>query len=570
MKKFIFVFMSILAVGFTASAALGVGGAEEEYLKAKSCWGELKVTPAKARERKAWEHCVGLFEGVHKRYPEGERGAQALFSAGRLMVEIYGKFHKDEDVQAAIKFFNQLVRDYPKDSLADDALFQIGRLRRDPLKDDDRAKKAFEYIVANYPNGDMVAKAKKELESLGGAASGDEPQAAADDEEGQTKAPAGQKDNSPFDNTVAGPRLGAILNSIEVNKGEAATTVSLVLDRKAAYSLDFTPLGPHTKSPPHLDVLLTYTKPGPAIVKEMSVGSVYLAKIEVKKSLLDGGTRLVFQMAPDAAYDVQSKGEKITLRFKPAGSPDLAPAIKGKPVKKVAAPLKGKVMAIVIDPGHGGSDTGAIGPSGLKEKDVALAISKRLAAKLKEAMGATVYMTRDSDATLTLEDRNAFAVAKKADLFISVHANASESRKMSGIETYFLNNASDAAAAKLAKRENRATKKKLSNVEHILSTMLQNYDAAESELLASDVQKSLTARMGRRYEGIRNRRVRSALFYVLVGAKCPAILVESSFISNPKEEKRLKDRVYQAELAGSISDGVQKYFKSGERRMVKL
>ncbi len=141
---------------------------------------------------------------------------------------------------------------------------------------------------------------------------------------------------------------------------------------------------------------------------------------------------------------------------------------------------------------------------------------------------------------------------------------------MSGIETYYLNNASDAAAGKLAKRENKAAKKKLSQVEHILSTMLQNYDTAESEVLASDVQGSLMSRMGKRYEGIRNRRVRSALFYVLFGAKCPAILVESSFISNPREEKRLKDHDYQEELARSILDGIQKYVSSTDRRMVRL
>jgi len=216
-------------------------------------------------------------------------------------------------------------------------------------------------------------------------------------------------------------------------------------------------------------------------------------------------------------------------------------------------------LRIVIDPGHGGKDPGAIGPKGTKEKDIALIISRKLAKELRKKTGAKVYLTRSRDRYLTLEDRDAYAVSKKADLFISIHANASRKRAMTGIETYSLNNASDKAAARLAMRENRASRKTLSDVEHILSTMLQNYDTLESKYVADQVQTSLMKRMSRRYPGVRNRKVRSALFYVLVGAKCPAILVETSFISNPREERRLLNRHYQDHLAIAIAEGVRGY-----------
>lgn len=220
----------------------------------------------------------------------------------------------------------------------------------------------------------------------------------------------------------------------------------------------------------------------------------------------------------------------------------------------------------MIDPGHGGDEAGAMGPRGTKEGDVVLAISKQLAAILEKDKDMGVFLTRKRDKALTLEDRNEFAVSKGADLFISIHANAATNRKMSGIETYFLNNASDKAAEKLARRENMASKKKVSDVEHILSTMLQNYDAAESKDLAMRIQRSLMRRMGKKYPNIKNRSVRSALFYVLVGAKCPAVLVETSFISNPTEEKRLTNKKYQEEIAASIADGIRAYLKDSEKK----
>lgn len=290
----------------------------------------------------------------------------------------------------------------------------------------------------------------------------------------------------------------------------------------------------------------------------------------MKKGILQGGVYINFDMMPGAFYDISSESNKFILRFmrKGAKAPrTVVPAVKPEAKAGEAA---GRPFVVVVDPGHGGTDTGAIGKNGIKEKDVALAISKKLAARIKNDIGAKVYLTRDTDKTLTLEERDAVAVSKKADIFISIHANASTNRKQAGIETYYLNNASDEAAAKLAKRENRSAGKKLSDVQHILSTMLQNYDAAESEFLASDVQKALFDTIGKKYKGVKNRKVRSALFYVLVGAKCPAILVETSFISNPLEEKRLKNPAYQDDVAVAVAGGIKKYIRPAGKRTVQL
>lgn len=616
--------IAVLLVVLAAVPAFAAG-VEDDYLRAKSCYGELKVTPAKAKRQGEWQHCIDLFENVFKKYPQSERGPQALYNVGKLYADAWSKLRKKGDAESAVKAFNEFIRTYPKSTMADDALFTIGKLRHDPLHQDDRARTAYAYILENYPDGDMADKAKAELAALDGGASTEPMGVAVSEGEGvagtaagaksaskeapldkefvgvpgaapskEAKAPAadvaaergaepakvaasakgaGKGKGATFEPPLAGPRNPATLNAIDVAQDSAETEVSLVVSQRAAYSVEFTEMGMRTKSPPQLDMLLPYTHPAADLQKEISVGSPHLARIKVKKGLLEGGVRVIFELAPEASYSISSKGGRILLKFRQGGA-RAYPAPEEKAVKRKAdaAPAKGKGKAfvVVVDPGHGGDDPGAIGKNGTEEKDVTLSLSKRLADDLRDSVDAKVYLTRTDDRTLTLEERNAFAVAKKADLFISIHANASTNRKMSGIETYYLNNASDAASAKLAKRENQAARKKMSDVEHILSTMLQNYDAAESQLLASDVQGALVERIGKRYGGVKDRRVRSALFYVLVGAKCPAILVESSFISNPREEKRLREKGYQTDIAASIAAGVRRYVVSSDKRMVAL
>lgn len=550
--------LCVIACLGVLSIAISVFAASDDaaYLTAKACYSKLNSEGQKPKNDASWKNCATLFEEVARTHPKSDVSPKALYSAGKIYLEAWAQFKEDSNVDAALKVFNELVQGYPQNSLADDALYQIGRLRHNPLKQDDRAQVAYNYIIERYPSGDMVTKAKAELALL----------AASPMPIGESKVKEEEKVASE-----AGPRNIAVLERVEVDEAKDETIVTLALNAHASYSAEFIEQGLRTKSPPLLNLLLPFTRPGPRLAKEIAVSSPEVTRVVVHKSLLGGGARLTFQMSKGADYVINNKGNHIVVRFKHGAR--IQPPAETKTTKDRKAlnvPKKNDTFAIVVDPGHGGTDVGAVGPTGVLEKDVTLLLSKKIANQLREEMDAKVFLTRTHDETLTLEDRNAIAVSKKADLFISVHANASTNRKMAGIETYYLNNASDEAAARLARRENRSARKKMSKVEHILSTMLQNHDAAESQLLARDVQSSLMARMGKRYPGVKNRSVRSALFYVLVGAKCPAILVESSFISNPKEEKRLTNRSYQADLAASITDGIRKYMKTSDKRMVQL
>jgi N-acetylmuramoyl-L-alanine amidase len=220
------------------------------------------------------------------------------------------------------------------------------------------------------------------------------------------------------------------------------------------------------------------------------------------------------------------------------------------------------VKTIVIDPGHGGKDYGAPGYyKGVHEKRIVLDISKKLKKKIEQELNCTVYLTRSTDRYLSLEERTAIANTKNADLFISIHTNSARDRRAYGIETYFLNLATDDEAIRVAALENQTSTKNISDLETILNDLMQNAKIHESKGLATSVQTSLNSHMRKSYNRIRNKGVKQAPFYVLIGAQMPAILVETSFISNPRECKRLTSPQYQNHLCDGIIKGIRRYIK---------
>jgi N-acetylmuramoyl-L-alanine amidase len=221
------------------------------------------------------------------------------------------------------------------------------------------------------------------------------------------------------------------------------------------------------------------------------------------------------------------------------------------------------VSRIVIDPGHGGRDYGAPGYlKGVHEKDIALQIARRLAKLVRQKLKCEVFLTRNSDRFLTLEERTAIANTKNADLFISIHTNSNKDRRAFGIETYFLNLATDDDAIRVAATENATSTKNISDLQTILSDLMQNAKINESSRLAGHVQMSVVGHLRtKRYSRIKDKGVKQAPFYVLLGAQMPAILVETSFISNPRECERLVNPQYQQRLCEAIVIGIEKYIK---------
>ena len=234
-----------------------------------------------------------------------------------------------------------------------------------------------------------------------------------------------------------------------------------------------------------------------------------------------------------------------------------------KTVDLISEEKKWEFKTIVIDAGHGGKDPGAVGYRGTKEKDIALDVAKRLEKKLVKNMNVKIIMTRDEDVFLRLSERTKIANESNGNLFISIHTNAAEDRRASGFETFLIGPNKNEAAVRVAARENAvlelegSTGKKLTNEDLIQATIAQSAFASKSEQFASMVQKEIKKRVQSKDRG-----VKQAGFYVLMGASMPNVLVELGFISNPSEEKKLRSPQYRDQLATAIYRAVEQYQKT--------
>ncbi len=218
-----------------------------------------------------------------------------------------------------------------------------------------------------------------------------------------------------------------------------------------------------------------------------------------------------------------------------------------------------KIGKIVIDAGHGGHDTGTIGPDGLREKDLVLDVALRLGKALESRLGAEVVYTRDDDTFIPLETRTAIANRERADLFISVHANSSDDETARGVETYYLNFTSSKDALEVAARENAVSEKSIHELQDLVKKIALKEKIEESREFAADVEHSLWAGLNAKNPGLRDRGVKKAPFVVLIGANMPSILAEISFVSNPSDEKKLRTGEYRQHIADSLYKGVAKY-----------
>jgi N-acetylmuramoyl-L-alanine amidase len=245
----------------------------------------------------------------------------------------------------------------------------------------------------------------------------------------------------------------------------------------------------------------------------------------------------------------------------PADKPP-QPAQPTKEGYSMARQLGLGIQKIVIDPGHGGKDPGTIGKSGTMEKVIVLDICKRLKDLLDKYESLEVIMTRETDIYVPVENRTVIANQKQADLFISVHANSNPSKKRSGIETFYLNFSRDPSVIETAALENATSTKNLSEMRSILEKIAKNSKILESKELADNIQKNLVETLHKQYGDVKDLGYKGGPFWVLIGVDTPSILVEVSYLSNAKEETRLKDSKYRQNIAQGIYEGIKAYIHS--------
>ncbi|MFZ5467867.1 MAG: N-acetylmuramoyl-L-alanine amidase [Myxococcota bacterium] len=485
----------------TASPALAAPSFEEAYADAREAYYALKGDAQRRQFRHHWINVAKKFERVAAKFPKSERAPDALFTAGELFVELGRLSGAREDWEAAMASYAKLVELHPKHRLADDGALALARLHLDRKADPEGARKLIEQMLSVNPDGDQA----KKLEALAARlpAAKMEPAKAAPERKDVSRSPTADA-------------LLAAISKVTARRVSPVEEAAAALVPKALPKL--------TEVQERLrEVRVGRATPGPAPEK-LDAQATQEAKERLRQV---------------AKHEL---GRELTL----------------------AEQLGLKVRRVVIDAGHGGHDTGAIGPSGVQEKDVALEISKKVAARLTE-VGLEVVLTREDDTFLKLEERAQLANQARGDLFISVHCNSAPSKKLRGVETYSLNIASDRYSLRLAARENASTEKGINDLALILADLATKANTEESARLAAKVQRGLVSALSAKHKGIKDLGTKEALFYVLLGAKMPAILVETSFLSNPVEEKLLGSSRYQEDVATAIAEGVREFLGDRER-----
>ncbi len=376
------------------------------------------------------------------------------------------------------------------------------------------------------------------------------------------------------------PTSPAVLKEMRYWSNPDYTRIAVSMDREVKFEYHQLPSNKDNGTPPRVYIDINGARIG-SNVKDIPIGDGLLKTARVGQYRPDT-VRVVLDMESIKDFkvftfsdpfriiiDLRGERREVLTSARPL-SLQAAP-ISQLPVRNNDAEIKtkanshqipGKIRRIVVDVGHGGHDPGAIGHGGTREKDVVLQIGLRLAEILNEELGLDVVLTRKTDKFLELPERTAIANQVGADLFISIHANAAPSKHANGIETYYLNLAKTEKAAQLAAIENGTSLEKVSLLQAVLFDLMANYKINDSAHLAEEVQKSLYRRLNKKFNSVKNLGVKQGPFYVLVGANMPSILVETAFLSNEREESRLRDPDYQETVAEGILEGIRSYITS--------
>ncbi|HET7841442.1 MAG TPA: N-acetylmuramoyl-L-alanine amidase, partial [Terriglobia bacterium] len=315
--------------------------------------------------------------------------------------------------------------------------------------------------------------------------------------------------------------------------------------------------------------------PAPAKVLDASNPSASPASTAAAEKVSVSSERTPKAVAPDADPPLPEPAAKLVTKTDlPAKKlvakrkeVALLPPPEPKPTRdgqhSLTRALGLKIGRIVIDPGHGGRDTGTIGPHGLMEKDVCLDVALRLGKLIEEKLpGAEVVYTRKDDTYVSLEERTAIANQAHADLFISIHANSSNDPQARGIETYYLNFATSTESMEVATRENATSEESLHNLQDLIQKIARNEKIEESKELAGDIQDTLSQRLQLVSHRERNRGVKKAPFVVLIGANMPSVLSEISFVSNPSDERLLRKAAQRQRIADGLYRGISSYLEN--------
>ena len=513
---------------------------KDTYHQAEACYKKLRHSPKKQKYRENWLLCIEKFKAVYRHNPSGSWAPAGLYMAGVLYEELYGRSFKTSDKENAFKVYDLLIKRYPKSKYRQKA---ENAKRRKALKKTPKTKSPKVIPEKN--------DARVSVDSI----------------ETEIKASSTQDLNAK--ESDPGKAGNAEIVGLRYWSNPNYTRVVIDADNELSYAHRLLKKDTSINKPQRLYVDLNNSRLGKDIKKHILIDDNLLMDTRAGQ-FSSNQVRVVVDIKSFKTYKIFSLKNPFRIVIDVWGKdPRPTPSVvitdkKGDkiPAGALAKQLSLGVRRIVIDPGHGGRDYGAPGYlKGVYEKNISLKVARRLANKIRKKLNCEVIMTRNSDRNLSLEERTAIANTKNADLFISIHTNASRDRRAYGIETFFLNLATDNDAILVAARENATSTKNISDLQSILSDLMQNAKINESSRLAGHVQGSLKDHLRKYYSRIKSKGVKQAPFYVLLGAQMPAILIETSFISNSRECKRLVNQKYQDRMCDAIVRGIQAYIR---------
>lgn len=568
-------------VGFDSGQLLS-----RRYDEAKFYYNQLQTNTSISSSRENWLKGTRNFRRIYLSSPKSDLAPACLFMLGRIYGDIFDKFSNPKDLDESISYYKDVVRLFPNNKLADDAYFSLGQLYLNKKKSPDKAAKFLEEIVNDYQTGDMHIKAENLLKIIS--------------KEHNIALPKAMMSSTNYN------KLSYVL-PVKYWSSDSYTRIVIMASSPVNYKEVMLPKTSDSPARLYIDFNKSYIEPQyrapvpieDGLLKRIRTGQFSPDTVRVVLDIESFGNYKIFSL-PDpfrVVIDVRGKekGRKSSPRFKNQQRSSASSvnssyqaeqdrvivlrdrkkiAVQNKKKKKsietdpasqplsLAQQLGLGVKTIVIDPGHGGKDPGAMA-FGMKEKHIVLQLAKQLAPMLKKELGCNVILTRNSDTFISLEERTAIANTENADLFVSLHINAHPSAKVRGLETYYLNLSTNAEAMRVAAMENATSTHQMSDLQDILSDIMKNSKIEESSRLAQQVHNSiLSEAQVKGYSNIKNLGVKQAPFYVLIGAQMPAILLEVAFITNQEDVSNLKDPLFIQMLTQEIADGIKSYINN--------
>ncbi len=601
----IFLFF-ILMSGFFLFPANGFSdSAKEQYLQADDCYKKLRNSEALKKKETEWLNCISKYENIQRLYPESSWSPAGMYKAAQLslnLAKISGKAtYQDQASDLLVRLRNR----YPQSAYSGNAKTLLKAINpstlstaslpeEEPADHPSTVPEKTSPKVSKKEQTKNDALIKKSIEE-NGKSEEKELQKKEEPSHEKAKLPEEKSDpektvhlneanTAPAGTVTPSPPRDSVITDLRVWSNPEYTRVVVNVGHEREYFHRLLNKDPDINKPfQRLYVDVEQTRLGKNIAEHTPINDNLLIQARAGQ-YLPHTVRVVVDIKSFENYKVFSLKDPFRIVIDvwgkgSNGSPPItsSPAIvdsdKPEPEKKtsrvttdnlqssdIARQLALGVKKIIIDPGHGGSDPGAPGfYKDVWEKDLVLRMAQKLAVVLRDRLKCEVLLTRNDDKKLTLEERTAIANTKRADLFISLHCNAAKNKDLKGIETYFLNLATDSQAIAVAARENATSEKNISDLDYILSDLMKHAKIEESTRLANIVHQNFVKGMKTKYSDINDLGVKQAPFYVLLGARMPSILIETSFISNKIEGKRLMDTSYQKAVCESIADGIEKY-----------